>query len=67
VETDNEDRSYVVVRNDERQYALWPADLDIPAGWHAQPKTGTEQECMAYVDEVWTDMRPQSLIDALGE
>ena len=39
--------------------------LDVPAGWHRVGKEGTKQECSAYVDEVWTDMRPRSLREAM--
>jgi MbtH protein len=59
------DREYRVVRNDEEQYALWPADPAPPAGWHDVGVRGTEAECMAYVDEVWTDLRPASLRAAM--
>jgi MbtH protein len=58
---DNDDARYQILRNDEDQYSLWPADLDIPAGWYQVGKDGTRDECSAYVDEVWTDMRPRSL------
>ncbi|BDH12173.1 MULTISPECIES: MbtH family protein [Streptomyces] len=57
----DENARYQVLRNDEDQYSLWLADLEIPAGWHAVGKEGTQDECSAYVDEVWTDMRPRSL------
>src|SRR5215470_9966855 len=52
---------YEVLRNDEDQYSLWLAGHDVPAGWHRVGKEGTREECSAYVDEVWTDMRPRSL------
>jgi MbtH protein len=54
-------RTYVVLMNDEEQYSLWPKGRAIPNGWRAVGKEGTESECSAYVDEVWTDMRPLSL------
>ncbi|MFC0113475.1 antibiotic synthesis protein MbtH [Kibdelosporangium aridum] len=57
----DENARYQVLRNDEDQYSLWPADLAIPGGWHAVGKAGSKQECTDYVDEVWTDMRPRSL------
>ena len=57
----DDDATYQVLRNDEDQYSLWPADLDVPEGWHQAGKEGTKDECSAYVDEVWTDMRPRSL------
>jgi uncharacterized protein YbdZ (MbtH family)/MFS family permease len=52
---------YEVLRNDEDQYSLWLAGQEVPAGWHRVGKEGTREECSAYVDEVWTDMRPRSL------
>ncbi|MFE9694031.1 MbtH family protein [Micromonospora sp. NPDC005806] len=59
----SEDR-FVVVRNDEEQYSIWPAGREIPAGWHDAGFTGTRADCLAHVDEVWTDMRPRSLREA---
>lgn len=55
-----EDR-FVVVRNDEEQYSIWPAEREIPAGWQDAGFTGAKADCLAYVDEMWTDMRPRSL------
>jgi MbtH protein len=52
---------YNVVVNHEEQYSIWPADRDNPPGWNNAGKTGTKQECLAYIEEVWTDMRPLSL------
>lgn len=54
-------RQHAVVVNDEEQYSIWPVGRDLPAGWRADGFTGTEEECLAYIDEVWTDMRPASL------
>ena len=50
-----------VVVNDEEQYSIWPAGRELPAGWRRDGFTGTEEECLAYIDETWTDMRPASL------
>ena len=52
---------YVVLRNDEEQYSLWLADQDIPPGWYQVGEEGSKEQCVAYVDEMWTDMRPKSL------
>lgn len=54
-------RPHMVVVNDEEQYSIWPAGRDLPAGWRRDGFTGTENECLAHIDEVWTDMRPASL------
>ncbi|MFF5964324.1 MbtH family protein [Streptomyces collinus] len=53
--------SYRVVVNHEEQYSIWPLEAEIPVGWRAAGKEGTKEECLAFVDEVWTDMRPLSL------
>jgi MbtH protein len=52
---------YRVVVNHEEQYSLWAADREIPAGWKDTGKSGSKDECLAYVKEVWTDMTPLSL------
>ncbi len=50
-----------VVVNDEEQYSIWPADRDNPPGWRDAGKHGTKDECLAWIEQVWTDMRPASL------
>ena len=60
-EPESDDRTYLVVYNDEEQYSIWLADRDLPAGWHADGTSGPKAECLAHIDEVWTDMRPLSL------
>jgi MbtH protein len=52
---------YKVVVNQEEQYSLWPADRENPLGWSDAGKSGRKEECLAYIKEVWTDMRPLSL------
>jgi MbtH protein len=60
-----DDRDYHVVVNDEEQYSIWFTDQPIPAGWRAVGKTGKKKDCLAYIAEVWTDMRPLSLRKAM--
>jgi MbtH protein len=52
---------YRVVINHEEQYSIWPAEKEIPLGWNDAGKVGTKQECLDYIKEVWTDMRPMLL------
>jgi MbtH protein len=52
---------YKVVVNDEEQYSVWPADRENPLGWSDAGKSGTKTECLAFIKEVWTDMRPLSV------
>ncbi|HEY7485631.1 MAG TPA: MbtH family NRPS accessory protein [Streptosporangiaceae bacterium] len=50
-----------VVTNDEDQYSIWPVGRELPAGWSAEGFTGTKEECLGHIDEVWVDMRPRSV------
>lgn len=52
---------YKVVVNHEEQYSIWPADRENPLGWRDVGKNGLKTECLDYIKEVWTDMRPLSL------
>jgi MbtH protein len=59
---DREDTTiYKVVVNHEEQYSIWPANKENALGWTDAGKTGTKDECLAYIKEIWTDMRPISL------
>ena len=52
---------YRVVVNHEEQYSIWPEDRDIPAGWKEVNYSGPKDECLAHINEIWTDMTPLSL------
>lgn len=59
---EEEDKTiYKVVVNHEEQYSIWFADRELPLGWYEAGKSGRKPECLAYIKEVWTDMRPLSL------
>jgi MbtH protein len=58
-EVDN--RVYKVVVNHEEQYSIWPADRDNALGWTDAGKSGSKEQCLAHIKDVWTDMRPLSL------
>lgn len=59
--TQDNDTTYKVVVNHEEQYSIWPAHRENPAGWKDVGKRGTKDECLSYIEDVWTDMRPLSL------
>jgi MbtH protein len=58
---------YKVVVNHEEQYSIWPADRENALGCRYAGKTGTNAECLGYIKEVWTDMRPLSLRKKMEE
>jgi MbtH protein len=57
--------TYLVLVNDEGQHSLWPAFVEVPAGWRAALAESSRDSALAYIEENWTDMRPQSLVDAM--
>jgi len=61
------EENYVVVINDEEQYSIWRDGKTVPAGWRAAGKNGSKAECLQYIEDVWTDMRPLSLRKRMAE
>lgn len=55
---DDDERTYLVVRNDKGQFSIWPADRDLPAGWTAEGTNGPKADCLHHIDQVWTNLRP---------
>lgn len=62
---DNENTEFLVVKNHQQQFSIWPSYREIPQGWSAENIKGSKTECLNYINEKWTDMRPKSLQDAL--
>jgi len=69
MDRDNQRNSenYKVIVNDEEQYSVWPADRADAPGWKDAGKSGTKEECLAFIKNVWTDMRPRSLREKMDE
>ncbi|WP_019877624.1 MbtH family protein [Sporichthya polymorpha] len=63
---DNPDGTFLVLVNDEGQHSLWPDFVDVPAGWETRFGPDTRAACLDYVERSWTDMRPASLVRAMG-
>ena len=58
---DWQDGELKVVVNHEEQYSIWPIHRENAPGWRDAGKTGTKAECLEFINQVWTDMRPLSL------
>jgi MbtH protein len=63
---DDEERDFVVVRNHEEQYSIWPADRQLPNGWDIVGAGGPKAHCLEWIGQHWTDMRPKSLRERLS-
>ena len=57
----NENQCFQVIISHDGYYSLWCCDEAIPLYWNSTGKEGTKQDCLNYIDEVWSDMRPLSL------
>ncbi len=62
---DDDATIYRVVLNDEEQYSIWPDGRENALGWRDEGTVGTKAACLARIREVWTDMRPRSLREAM--
>ena len=58
---------YLAVVNHEEQYSIWPAGRELPLGWRETGQQGSKQECLDFIETVWTDMRPLSLRKRMEE
>ena len=56
-----EEQQFRVVVNHEEQYSIWPTYKDNPPGWSDSGFSGSKEECLAHIDDVWTDIRPLSV------
>lgn len=63
---DDDTAQFFVLVNDEGQHSLWPVFAEVPDGWRVVYGQEGRQECLAYIEESWTDMRPKSLADEMA-
>lgn len=63
---EDDNGTFLVLVNDENQHSLWPEFAEVPAGWKTVFGPEQRQACLSYVEEHWTDMRPASLVAAMG-
>ena len=64
---DDDTIDYFVVVNHEDQFSIWPVHREVPAGWRIQGSARPREECLDYIEAVWTDMRPRSVREAMKQ
>jgi MbtH protein len=62
---DDVDGTFHVLINDEGQHSLWPTFVAVPDGWKIIHESDTRAACLKLIEKNWTDMRPNSLIEAM--
>ncbi|GAA4932564.1 MbtH protein [Nonomuraea thailandensis] len=58
---DDEDGTFLVLVNEERQHSLWPEHIEMPPGWEVALGASDRPTCLDYIERTWTDMRPAGL------
>ena len=53
--------NWSVVRDADDRYSVWPNDKTMPIGWTKEPISGTRDECLQKIKDIWVDPRPRSL------
>jgi amino acid adenylation domain-containing protein/thioester reductase-like protein len=52
--------AFIAVVNGAGQYAMWQADRGLPPGWRQRSAALPEEDCLAFIDSAWRDIRPVS-------
>jgi MbtH protein len=64
---DDDDGTFLVLVNHEGEHSLWPEFAKIPAGWDQTFGPESRNACLGFIETNWTDMRPNSLIEAMRQ
>ena len=64
---EDENGVYHVLVNDEGQHSLWPSFIEVPEGWTIIHESDSRAACLEFINQHWTDMRPNSLIESMKE
>jgi MbtH protein len=55
---DDANGTFLVIVNLEGQHSLWPESVAVPEGWSVAHPADTRQNCLHYIKEHSTGMRP---------
>jgi MbtH protein len=58
---DDDERDFLVLVDMAERYSLWPADIDVPEGWTVAFGAAAREECLRFVEEHWSALRPSRL------
>lgn len=47
---EDQDRSYLVLRNERAEYSLWPVGIDVPGGWDVVHDEDSRDACLSYIE-----------------
>lgn len=55
---EDENGTYLVLTNAQGQHSLWPDGITVPDGWDVALAASSRADCLAYVEDHWTDIGP---------
>ena len=64
---EDENAIYHVLTNDEGQHSLWPSFKEAPKGWAIIHGSDSRAACLEFINQHWTDMRPNSLVQRMNQ
>ena len=64
---EDENAAYHVLINDEGQHSLWPSFKEVPKGWTIVHRSDGRAACLEFINQHWTDMRPNSLVQRMSQ
>jgi MbtH protein len=64
---DDENGIFHVLVNEEGQHSLWPTFVDVPEGWRIVHESDSHAGCLKFIEENWTDLRPNSLVKKMEQ
>jgi len=64
---EDENAIYHVLVNGEGQHSLWPTFKEVPDGWTVVHHSDSRAACLEYINQHWTDMRPNSLVQRMNQ
>lgn len=55
---DSEDHEFLVLKNAQGQYCLWPEFSAVPSGWQTMHGPAPRENCNEYVERHWHAINP---------
>lgn len=50
---DESEGEFLALRNDEGQYSLWPAFIEVPSGWTTEYGPERLEKCVEHIETCW--------------
>lgn len=55
---EDDNGTYLVLADAQGRHSLWPDGITVPDGWDVALTASSRAQCLAFVEEHWTDICP---------